>query len=193
MAMPNPAPTQWGSIILTARAQAHFCEFFLPRYQKILQEIDHTPLAVLIWGPGPTGGILYDKRLRIRDALRGNDVTAVFSEEIPQPTDYSLSAHEFAQAQVADLIIVIECSNGSTAEVHDFARIRSVASKLLVFIDANALEGYSYKGLLCQMNERFNNVHPYKYPEDIVQCNLLENVVSQVRFLRETRWFRDRE
>jgi len=148
---PSPVP-DIGSTTMTDRALAHYKERFLPQYTRILGEIQGTEMTVLIWGPGPSGGDLYQKRLQIRDELRVKGVTALFSEEVPiaaSEDEHSLSGQELAQAKASDLIVAIQCSFGSTAEVHDFGRLAStIAHKLLVFIDQDALTGYSYQGLL---------------------------------------------
>jgi hypothetical protein len=191
----RPAP-EWGSVLLTERAKAHFEEYFLPRYKKMLEAIDKTELTVLLWGPGSTDTEFYTKRLQIRDELRRSGITALTSEEICKETDlndYSLLSQELAQAKLADLVILIQASAGSTGEAHDFSRLRSLAGKLLVFVDELAIEGYSYKALLAEMNSRLNNVTCYSNPKDIKECHLLTAVTKQVRYLREVKWYRDHE
>jgi hypothetical protein len=190
---PDPA---LGSVLLTERARDHYENHFLPRYKRFLEEVDRTELTVLIWGPGSNTLELYNKRLQIRDELRTKEITALFSEDICSAVanDHSLSAQELAQAKASDLIITIQCSHGSTAEVHDFGRLtRTVASQLVVFIDKDAINGYSYRGLLKPMKERFNNVYEYTYPDDITQCNLLTKVLDLVKIVRETKWIKNHE
>jgi hypothetical protein len=205
MAASKSAPTpDWESVLLTKRARAHFEECFLPRYKQLLASIDQTALTVLVWGPGPSvskiggrrriapGSALYQKRVQIRGELRLKGITALFSEEVTAVATagvHSLGAHELAQAEAADLIVVLQCSVGSTAEVHDFGRLgNTIASKLLVFVDEQALAGYSYGALLKSMQERFNNIRSYKYPSDITECHLLGDVLKQVTLIREAKW-----
>jgi hypothetical protein len=205
MAAEKPASIlDWESVLLTKRARAHFDECFLPRYKQLLASIDQTALTVLVWGPGPSAGnkgrrqgiaaagALYAKRVQIRGELRRRGITALFSEEVTAVATagvHSLAAQELAQAEAADLIVVLQCSVGSTAEVHDFGRLgNAIVSKLLVFVDARALTGYSYGALLKSMQERFNNVRTYKYPSDITECHLLEDVLKQVNLVREAKW-----
>src|SRR5215469_11365316 len=109
MGSPKPSRTPKlppGSVRLTKIAVAHYEECFLPRYKRFLEEVDETALTVLIWGPGPTGGDLYEKRLQIRDELRAIGITALFSEEVCQSvidTAHLLSTQELAQAKASDL------------------------------------------------------------------------------------------
>ena len=183
---------EWESVVLTDRARDHLENVFLPQYRKTLEAIEQTSLVVLIWGPSSARPELYRKRLQIRAELRKQNVTAMFSEEISTTTDtpYSLSTQELAQARCSDLIVVLQCSIGSTAEVHDFGRIREVASKLLVFVDQDFRSSYSYGALLSDLSTRFNNVREYHFPVDIESCNLMGAVLAQVRVLRQAKWFR---
>ena len=51
-------------------AQRYYDEEFLPRLSKIQKEVTRTTLGILVWGPGPTAGGLFDKRRQIRNQLR---------------------------------------------------------------------------------------------------------------------------
>jgi hypothetical protein len=76
--------------------------------------------------------------------------------------------------------VVMQASYGSVAEVHDFAEHRVINYKLLIFIDEQAVDGYSYQGALTELKTLYNNVETYKYPEDIAQCHLLTKVIEKV-------------
>ena len=62
-----------------------------------------------------------------------------------------------------------------------------------VFVDDHAVESYSYHALLNPMNQRLNNVITYRYPDDIDECHLLENVLKRVRLVREAKWYREHD
>ena len=157
-----------------------------------MREVAETPLTILVWGPGPQGGDLYNKRLQIRGQLRSIGIAALFSEEINVVGNYpelSAKANEMCQALAADFIIVIQSSPGSTAEVHDFAGfIEDIGRKMLIFIDERAQDGYSFTGALRELKVRYNCVETFSYPKDIEECNLMQAVQDKVRMLQLTKW-----
>ncbi len=183
MAIPQPVP-------LSPRAQEYFNQVFKPKYASLQQAVQQTPLAILVWGPGASAGDLYRKRAQIRDELRRRGHAAFFSEELEgtSPTSLSQKGIEFLQAQAADLIVVMQASYGSVAEVHDFAEQRVISFKMLIFIDEKATDGYSYRGALAELKTLYNNVETYKYPEDIVQCHLLTKVLEKVNVLQMVKY-----
>jgi len=76
--------------------------------------------------------------------------------EHPAP-DLSAKARELLQAIAADFIVILQGSPGSIAEVHDFAGfIREIGSKMLIFIDERAQEGYSDTGALHELKTLYN-------------------------------------
>jgi hypothetical protein len=167
---------------LSPRAQEYFNSIFKPKYDSLQEAVRQTPLAILVWGPGTSAGDLYQKRVQIRDELRRRGHAAFFSEELAGMSPISLSQKgiEFLQAQAAAFIVVMQASYGSVAEVHDFAEHRVINYKLLIFIDEQAVDGYSYQGALTELKTLYNNVETYKYPEDIAQCHLLTKVIEKV-------------
>lgn len=183
MAIPQAVP-------LSPRAQQYFNNVFKPKYEALQQAVKQTPLAILIWGPGASAGDLFQKRVQIRDELRRRGHAAFFSEELESAAPASLSQKgiEFLQAQAADLIVVMQASYGSVAEVHDFAEHRIVNFKMLIFIDEKATDGYSYRGALAELKALYNNVETYKYPEDIKQCHLLTKVMEKVNVLQMVKY-----
>lgn len=175
---------------LSPRAKAYFEQVFKPQYEKLQQAVQQTPLAILVWGPGASAGDLYQKRVQIRDELRRRGHAAFFSEELEgmAPQSMSQKGIEFLQAQAADLIVVMQASYGSVAEVHDFAEHRVINFKMLIFIDEKAQDGYSYRGALQELKTLYNNVETYKYPEDIRECKLLTKVLAKVNVLQMVKY-----
>lgn len=177
---------------LSPEAREFYERSFLPRYRELLDRVNRTPLAVLVWGPGPSGGDLYLKRVQIINALRAVGVTALFSEDIdedqPQP-GISARDRELAQALAADCIVALAASPGALAEVHDFAGFTTdIAPKMLVFLDRRHAQGYSAQGSLQDLQNLYGNVETYRYPDDIRRCSLLGKVEDKVGVLRRAKW-----
>lgn len=191
--MPDEEPqANWADMGLSPTAEEYYRNTFLPRYKQYLDRVNQTPLTVLVWGPGESGGDLYEKRLQIRGKLRQANVAAMFSEEIDkdQPVpDSSTKARELLQALAADLIVILQASPGSTAEAHDFAAfIQDIGRKMLIFIDKGAERGYGYTGALSELREHYSNVHTFDYPRDIKECHLLSTVLCRIRVMRHVKW-----
>jgi hypothetical protein len=190
MSAKTPDP-DWSAVAMTPRARAHY-EKFLQKYQRYLKRVNEIPLTALVWGPGTSGGDLYEKRLQIRGRLREVGVAAVFSEEIDSDspvTDCSSKARELLQALSADMIVVVQSSPGSIAEAHDFAGfIKDLGPKMMIFIDKRAEHGYSYTGALAELKGHYGNVHCFEYPKDIEECHLTTSVLEKVSLLRHTKW-----
>lgn len=173
---------------LSPEAKKLLYEEFYPRYKELVQQIERTPLVVLVWGPGACGGELYQKRLQIRATLREIGLAALFSEEVPHAGP-SLRADELMQAVLADFIVLLQVSPGSIAEAHDVgAFLEQIGRKMLIFIDKRTSGGYSYEGMLMELNELYGNVHRYTYPDDIDACRLSEAVLRKVRILQYAKW-----
>ena len=183
MASVSPVP-------LSPRAQAHFNAVFAPAMQRLQKQVEETPLAILVWGPGASAGDLYAKRAQIRDELRRHGHAAFFSEDLEgmTPTAPSQKGIEFLQAQASDLIVVMQASYGSVAEVHDFASFRVINFKMMIFIDEKATDGYSYRGALTELKTLYGNVETYKYPDDITQCHLLTKVLGKVSVMQMVKY-----
>jgi hypothetical protein len=150
---------------------------------------------ILVWGPGPNGGKLYEKRVQIRNQLRKLGHAALFSEEIDSISNMNIppDVRELQQATLADFLVVLQASPGSTAEVHDFGRFLQLGDKMLIFIDEHHIHGYSYTGLLTTLSGLFNNVVAFKHPEDVEQCFLLGKVLERVRLLQFAKVWQMRE
>ena len=182
---------------MTPQARQYYEEIFLKRYVEMQKQIESTPLAVLVWGPGEQqsgeyGQNLHQKRVDIVNALVQQGYAAVFSEDIendaPQVVD-SLAGRELAQAIVADFIVIIMGSAGSVAEAHDFAGyVRDIGSKMLIFVDAKESGGYSCRGALADLNTLYGNVSEFDYPADVTECHLLGAVQQRLGALRLVKW-----
>lgn len=190
MASHQPSASSLDGVPLSPRAQEHYETVFKPRLEAMRAEIAQTSLTILIWGPGPNDAELYAKRMQIRDELRKCGHLALISEELEdtKPADYSQKAIEFLQASAADLVVVLEESFGSIAEVHDFADYRVINSKMLIFISDQATDGYSYQGALAELKAIYNNVETFHAPEDIVSCQLKTHVLRKVSVLQMLKW-----
>jgi hypothetical protein len=160
-------------------------------------DLHHGLLAVLVWGPGEQPGDSYKasihkKRLEIRDALLAEGYAAIFSEDIDRDSPskiQSLKARELAQCAVADFIIVVVGSAGSISEVHDVGGfLHDIGPKLLIFIDSRFTTGYSYAGVLTELNSLYGNVATFQYPNDIEECNLLGAIQQRLKILRVAKW-----
>ena len=182
------AERNWADRPMSPEASDYFQNTFLRKCRELEEKVAKTPLAVLVWGPGPAGGSLYAKRRQIRAKLREMGLAAAFSEEIETGSGGSAKQDELIQAMAADFIVILQSSPGSIAELHDFCGFLEIARKMLVFIDQHAIGGYSYTGALAEMKTLFNNVETFTSPEDIDQCHLLANVIQKVRILRFARW-----
>lgn len=184
----------WSKVAMNARAREHYEKSFLPRYKRYLDQVSQTPLTLLVWGPGPAGGDLYSKRLQIRAKLRERGFTAVFSEEIEKDCPFpniSLKAKELLQALAADLIIVLQSSFGSTAEVHDFAGfLEDIGRKMMIFVNKELESGYSFGGALKELALQCGNVHSFTYPRDVQECHLTSMVLERAEALRHAQWRR---
>ena len=174
---------------LSPRAQAYYSQVFQTRYEALRHAVQQVPLAILVWGPGKSQTDYYRKRLQIRYALRQRGHAAFFSEELADATPPAASqkAIEFLQAQAADLVVVLQVSFGSVAEVHDFANFRVISQKMLIFINESAKDGYSFQGALKELQILYGNVETFT-DQDIVQCNLVAKVLEKVNVLQMVKY-----
>jgi hypothetical protein len=187
-----PSDTPWPEMPMSKIAESYYRETYLPRILQRQQEVDDTPLSILVWGPGSPKARLYGKRTDVRNKLRQLGHAAVFSEEIDEDInlrDISTKARELIQAMEADFIVIIQDSPGSIAEAHDFAGfVQSIGSKMLIFIDREYQAGYSFMGALYELNILYHNVETFIFPDDIVKCHLVGKVKEKVKVLQWTKW-----
>jgi hypothetical protein len=184
------AERDWQKVKMSPAAQELYERVFQPAVERLSADVSRTPLSVLIWGPGKGGGKLYKKRLQIRGELRDLGMAAVFSEEVKRTKGaVSMKADELFQAVAADFIVLLQGSPGTTAEAHDFGSLlRTIGSKMLVFVNEDCQDGYSFKGALKELNDLYRNVNTFSDPRDLDECNLLAAVVSRVRVLQTAKW-----
>ncbi len=190
-ATPTPSsPAPIDPVPLSPRAQEYFQSTFKPRLDAMQAEIVQTPLAILVWGPGASNADMYNKRLQIRDELRRRGLAAFFSEDLigDKPAIYSQKGIEFLEASAADLVVVMQVSYGSVAEVHDFSDYRVINSKMLIFISDTATDGYSYQGALTELKALYNNVETFHIPDDLTSCRLKTMVLDKVALLQMLKW-----
>jgi hypothetical protein len=149
-------------------------------------------LKVLIWGPGSSGGDLYTKRCELRKHLQKFGHEVVFSEDVCAPdtpvrSGLNLTVAEFLQAKAYDYIVCLMASPGSIGEVHDFAKIKKFARKMMICIDSCHKSGYSTQGTI-RIFEGFNGkVDWFENPTDLSECHLATRVLDQIHKVTEAR------
>jgi len=149
-------------------------------------------LKLLIWGPGPAGGSLYRKRCEIRDRLNQLGHLAQFSEEVCTAASLAssglnLTVMELLQAHAYDYIVCLMASPGSIGEVHDFAKSRKLAGKMMICVDQNHKRGYTAQGTLRIFEGCNGRVDWYSNPRDIDECCLATRVLEQVQKVAEAK------
>ena len=108
---------------------------------------------ILVWGMSPNRDVpMAQKRKDIGSQLIEDGHNAMFSEDLSslsQDPDLSETSREFAQANAADLIIVlIEDSPGALAEVCDFCARPDLAPKVYIMVPVLTRLGMRAKGHL---------------------------------------------
>lgn len=147
--------------------------------------------SVLVWGAGPWGGDLYEKRLQIINKLREDpniyaDSSDIDPPKMSVPARLSLRSKEIIQAQAYDVIVLMPCSRGSVAELHDILPYEQLMRKTFVLLDEGTLGDYSSKAV----KERWpNQVETYN-TDDLKACNLLRTVINFLTVLRYD-WYKD--
>ncbi len=115
-----------------------------------VRRIQTLPIAALIWGPAPNAGTpIAGIRASLKNELIANGHHARFSEDLIDPTlKLSVLTQQVTHAEAFDIVFSLPDSPGSIAELHDFARIPSVAPKIVAFIDNRWNSGYSNSALM---------------------------------------------
>jgi hypothetical protein len=115
-----------------------------PAIEHRVDQVESTPVKILVWGPGESWGIYYDKRIQIRDHLRRlnryNDART--SEEIEKEharlKDYHTHDREALQIESGDLIILLIVKEpkitGVQTEVAAYRRQRDFYNKARLLI-----------------------------------------------------------
>ena len=143
---------------------------------------------ILVWGMSPgKNDLIAQKRKDIGDQLIEDGHNAMFSEDLTHlGSDLNLSeaSKELAQAREADLIIVlVEGSPGTLAEVCDFCVRPDIAHKVYIMAPHSYRDGYPGKGALRELDEGYGGVHWYE-PQEVVACNLLTQACKRVQARR---------
>lgn len=159
-----------------------------PRLTSGLAEVDKTPVAVLVWGPGiSSSSPLAECRLRLRTELRRRGHAAMYSEELCDPgCSFSIRLQQLVQAQAFDLVVSIPCTPGSIAEIHDFSTDRRVHGKTLVFLNREHLGGYSEQSLAAVSTVMSCRIEYYPNESDV---GIIETVTyDEVQKIRELKY-----
>jgi hypothetical protein len=171
-------------------------ERFEAQREKFARRTQNYSLNILVWGPNPkSGSPAAKKRIEIRDELRKQGHNAMFSEDLPvKPCETHLSqkAREFAQAQAADLIVImVEGAPGALGEMHDFCGNPELAPKIYVLIPHVYSDGYSAKGVIQDLSDGYGGVCWYKAC-DLEQCNVLTKAVRRAEARRNILYCQQR-
>lgn len=159
-----------------------------PRIASRLEEVNRTPVSVLLWGPGVSSpSPLASCRSALRTVLRQRGHAAVFSEEICDPCAcFSIRLQQLAQAQEFDLVVSLPCTPGSISEIHDFSCDRRVNAKTLVFINEEHTDGYGPKSLKALSTVLSCRIEYYPNEHD---TGLIESVTyDEVQKIREMKY-----
>ena len=143
---------------------------------------------ILVWGMSPEkNDPIAKKRNDIREQLIEDGHNAMFSEELTSVSGgigLSEKSTEFAQANAADLVIVlIEDSPGALAEACDFCNHSDLAPKIYVMAPDAYKTGYAGQGALKELDEGYGGVYWYQVGE-VEACNLLTQANNRVQARR---------
>ncbi len=143
-------------------------------------------LRILVWGPGPSEDSLHAKRKDIRDRLCRLGHDAFFSEgaisdEKLQAGGLNVTIEEYLQARGVDYIVCLMSSPGSIGEVHDYAKKRELARKMMICVDERHRDGYSAQGALRIFEGLNGKLDWFRSPEDIEGCHVASRVLEQVQ------------
>jgi len=149
-------------------------------------------LRILILGPGRTGGDIYVKRCQIRDIMTQLGHEAHFCEELLTPdllqrSGLNLGVAEYVQALTYDYIICLMASPGSVGEVHDFARNKKMAAKMMICVDGKHKGGYSAQSVIRIFESYNGKIDWFDYPADITHCHLASRVVEHIEKIAERK------
>ncbi len=160
----------------------------MPIIETRLEEVDHIPVSVLLWGPGAMSkGPLSSVRWSIRAKLRNDGHAAVCSEEICKPgAKYSIRLQQLVQAQSFDLIVSIPYTSGSIGEIHDFAADRRISSKILIFLNRKHARSYSSQSLKAISTVGACRIE--YYPSEKNTSHIEEKTSEEVQQIREAKY-----
>ena len=158
------------------------------RVEEQLKQERQIAFSILVWGMSPERDApIAKKRKDVGHQLIEDGHNAMFSEDLTNlgsNLDLSETSKEFAQANAADLIIVlVEGAPGALAEVCDFCVRPDIADKVYVMAPESYRSGYAGQGALRELDEGYGGVHWYE-PQEVVACNLLTQACKRVQARR---------
>ena len=161
---------------------------FERRVEEQLKQEKRIAFSILVWGMSPERDApIAKKRTDIGNQLLEDGHNAMFSEDLAHlgsNLDLSETSKEFAQANAADLIIVlVEGAPGALAEVCDFCVRPDIAPKVYIMAPESYRSGYAGQGALRELDEGYGGVHWYE-PQEVVVCNLLTQARKRVQARR---------
>ncbi|MYB69514.1 MAG: hypothetical protein F4X75_13565 [Gemmatimonadetes bacterium] len=144
--------------------------------------------SILIWGMSPEkNDPIVKKRKDIGTQLLEDGHNAMFSEDLTNLSndrDRSEKSNEFAQANAADLVIIlIEDSPSALAEACDFCNHPDLAPKIYVMAPNSYKTGYAGQGALQELDEGYGGVYWYQEGE-VEACHLLTQASKRVKARR---------
>ena len=174
---------------LSARASKFHARIFQPRYEALRASVQQTPLVLMLWGPRRRSDDWSRKRMEMRDELLRLGHTVYFSEELGIPATASTQKGvEFLPSEMADLIIVMQSSYDPIGAVRHFVEFRVIDAKMLMFIDETAPDQRLYQHALNVLHSLYDNIHTYKYPDDILENHLFSKVLERVTVMQMVKY-----
>ena len=157
--------------------------------KEALDRIRAIRISAVIWGPAPTSMTpLALARAELRRALESDGHLVHYSEDLYDATiPHSLAAQQIADVESHDVTFSLPDSAGSIAEIHDFCRIPSIATKIVTFINEDQSAGYSNSTLLQIVSIATARMQLYKTC-DLPGC-IIEKSRDMVRRLQELYYF----
>ena len=161
---------------------------FEHRVEEQLKQEEQIAFNILVWGMSPDRDTpITRKRIEIGNQLIEQGHNAMFSEDLTNlcsDLDLSEASRELAQAREADFIIVlVEGSPGSMAEVCDFFIRPDIAYKVYIMAPHSYRDGYPGKGDLRDLDEGYGVIYWYRQ-QDVASCNLLVQACKRVQARR---------
>ena len=148
------------------------------------EEIEATPVAILIWGADPNSDTpLARVRVLLKDTLNDRGHLARFSEEMYEAGHHhSVLAQQVAHAKAFDVIFSIPGSPGSIAEIHDFAHLPEISHKLMAFLDNEWDAGYASSSLI--QGQSMVTVRITKYAGSDIPNSIIDSALFEVQKLQ---------
>ncbi len=159
--------------------------------ELIKESLGDTRLNILVFGPRPAPLSTIErtknlqlKRIEIRKCLEDEGHYVKFAEDLVDP---GLSDNSFIQELVImpeyDLIVTLVDSPGSISEATIISIKPELAKKACLYLDRDYHEGLVAN--VCDLAQKLGaDFKMYKYPEDLVDCNLLGFVRAKVEVVK---------